>query len=236
MTQAMTEQRMLWRHKKRGTVYEIISTTAALQCATAQEVEDQFAGQAWTVYRNIQTKAVYVRPSAEFQDGRFEPITSYLASQAGETLSQFDLTLRLNRSVKWLRGQGNLVIWKGEMWAQMRHSSSGRCAGYKLVTLNPVSPAPVPPSLGEHITTSADPRDELERALGFLLEKRVGSTVVGCASCLQQKLQCGFNRAMTLLDEMVAAGWITEADLNGARRILVPLSPTGRVLTPLKDL
>jgi hypothetical protein len=61
-----------WRHKKRGSVYEIIDQYAALQCSSAPEFEAAFAGQSWTIYRNIKTGVVYVRPTREFFDGRFE--------------------------------------------------------------------------------------------------------------------------------------------------------------------
>ena len=64
----------LWRHKKRGTTYEIIDDSASLQCAAAEEFERMFEDDSWTVYRNINTGAVYVRPTEEFLDGRFEKI------------------------------------------------------------------------------------------------------------------------------------------------------------------
>jgi hypothetical protein len=63
-----------WRHKKRGTTYEIISDVVSLQCASAPEFEDMFAEDYWTAYRNVETGATYVRPTAEFLDGRFEKI------------------------------------------------------------------------------------------------------------------------------------------------------------------
>jgi len=66
----------LWRHKKRGTVYEIITASAALQCASAPQFEEQFEDIAWTVYRSISTGIFYVRPTGEFQDGRFELVTT----------------------------------------------------------------------------------------------------------------------------------------------------------------
>lgn len=65
----------VWRHKKRGTVYEIIASDAALQCSGVPEFEEMFDGDDWTVYRNVKTGAVYVRPTFEFTDGRFEKVT-----------------------------------------------------------------------------------------------------------------------------------------------------------------
>lgn len=49
----MTDQQPLWRHKKRGTVYEIVTEHAGLQCSAAQEFEDMFADDYWIVYRNV---------------------------------------------------------------------------------------------------------------------------------------------------------------------------------------
>ena len=63
-----------YRHKKRGTTYEIITDAASLQCSTAQEFEDRFADQKWTVYRNLGTGEFRLRLTKEFLDGRFEPI------------------------------------------------------------------------------------------------------------------------------------------------------------------
>lgn len=64
----------LWRHKKRGTVYEIITRDASLQCAAAPEFEELFDDDTFTVYRSVDTGAIYVRPTPEFEDGRFERV------------------------------------------------------------------------------------------------------------------------------------------------------------------
>jgi hypothetical protein len=64
----------LWRHKKRGTVYEIITDHATIQCSTYPDFEEKVGDAAWTVYRNIKTHAIYVRPTKEFLDGRFEMV------------------------------------------------------------------------------------------------------------------------------------------------------------------
>lgn len=64
----------LYRHKKCGTVYEIITDTASLQCSAAPEFERTFEDDAWTVYRSVKTGAIFVRPTEEFLDGRFEVV------------------------------------------------------------------------------------------------------------------------------------------------------------------
>ncbi len=61
-----------WRHKKRGSVYEVLTDNASLQCASAPEFEQRF--DRWTVYRDVLTGAMYLRPTPEFKDGRFELI------------------------------------------------------------------------------------------------------------------------------------------------------------------
>lgn len=57
------------RHKKRGTVYEVLGE-AELQ---AHASFDLCEGDALTVYRGEDGK-LWVRPTEEFQDGQFEPV------------------------------------------------------------------------------------------------------------------------------------------------------------------
>lgn len=64
----------LYRHKKRGTVYEILHDNASMQCATEEQFERMFEDENWIVYRNVKTWAVYVRLAEEFHDGRFEKV------------------------------------------------------------------------------------------------------------------------------------------------------------------
>jgi hypothetical protein len=59
-----------WRHKKRGSTYEVIATEVKLQCSSEPDFEGLF--NLWTVYRDVKTGDVYVRPTVEFHDGRFE--------------------------------------------------------------------------------------------------------------------------------------------------------------------
>jgi hypothetical protein len=64
----------LWRHKKRGTVYEVLTDSASLQCSAAEEFERMFEDDSWTVYRDVSTRHIWVRPTKEFLDGRFERV------------------------------------------------------------------------------------------------------------------------------------------------------------------
>lgn len=59
-----------YRHKKRGTVYEVIGE-AELQCAT----HDPSEGDELVIYRGDDGK-LWARMRDEFHDGRFEPITA----------------------------------------------------------------------------------------------------------------------------------------------------------------
>lgn len=58
-----------WRHKKRGTLYEFVGL-AGLQIATHPELEKQ----SYAVYRG-EDDELWVRPEAEFLDGRFEEMS-----------------------------------------------------------------------------------------------------------------------------------------------------------------
>ena len=51
---------MRYRHKKRGTVYEIITDEASLQCSAAEDFEKMFEYDNWTVYRNVETGYIWV--------------------------------------------------------------------------------------------------------------------------------------------------------------------------------
>ena len=65
---------MRYRHKKRGTVYEILTTEALMQCATREHLEREFESKFFTVYRSVESRHVWVRPTEEFMDGRFEEL------------------------------------------------------------------------------------------------------------------------------------------------------------------
>lgn len=60
-----------YRHKVRGTTYEVITTDARAQCSTGpiQDMDDVF------VYRDVDTGKYSVRKPGEFLDGRFERLS-----------------------------------------------------------------------------------------------------------------------------------------------------------------
>jgi hypothetical protein len=74
-TDALLEKRLplgrttRWRHKKRGTGYDVLTSVAEAQCATDAINE----GDHVTVYVGDDDKW-WVRKTSEFQDGRFERI------------------------------------------------------------------------------------------------------------------------------------------------------------------
>lgn len=63
-----------WRHKKRGSVYEVVTQAASIQVSAAPDIEERYGHVPWTVYRSIETGLLYLRPTEEFLDGRFERI------------------------------------------------------------------------------------------------------------------------------------------------------------------
>lgn len=61
-----------YRHKKRGTTYKVIGTGTVQAAAPIPE------GTVVTIYQCEQTNALWVRPTSEFIDGRFEDMTRRL--------------------------------------------------------------------------------------------------------------------------------------------------------------
>ena len=59
----------LYRHKKRGSTYEIL-----YEAAKASSVIVALDNMTMVVYRNVDDGRVWVRPAIEFFDGRFEPL------------------------------------------------------------------------------------------------------------------------------------------------------------------
>ena len=78
--------------------------------------------------------------------------------------------------------------------------------------------------MSEHQAPLADQEAELERAFGFLIERhRAGvkdDAIPSCTSLVQRKLQCGYNRAACLMEEMEKRFWITAPNNHGDRKII----------------
>lgn len=67
-----------------------------------------------------------------------------------------------------------------------------------------------------------DLKRQLPQALAALREKSFNEgqfELTGCTSYIQRKLQCGYNRAATILDLLVEQKQITEPDDRGARTL-----------------
>ena len=56
-------------------------------------------------------------------------------------------------------------------------------------------------------------------AEAFLRDRLKDGPMTGCTSFVQRKLQCGYNRAATILELLEQGGVITDADATGARRL-----------------
>lgn len=64
---------------------------------------------------------------------------------------------------------------------------------------------------------------QADAAAEFLRERAdMNGFVSGCTSYVQRRLQCGYNRAACILDELVRRGVVTEPSEHGARRVLSP--------------
>lgn len=61
-----------WRHKKRGSEYEIVATDAALQISCKGEDYGWLEDEDFVVYRPVNGHRLFFRMREEFLDGRFE--------------------------------------------------------------------------------------------------------------------------------------------------------------------
>lgn len=66
----------LYRHKKTGDVYEVLTQTAKVQLSSHPDIEDNLDITDFTVYRDVLHQGIYIRPTFEFMDGRFEKLYS----------------------------------------------------------------------------------------------------------------------------------------------------------------
>lgn len=65
----------LWKHLKRGGYYNVFTHSAKLQASSHQDVEDRLKDTLFTIYADVFTGDVYIRPTDEFIDGRFVRVT-----------------------------------------------------------------------------------------------------------------------------------------------------------------
>jgi hypothetical protein len=68
-----------WKHKKRGSTYEIVAIDAAIQISSIgdDEMQDMLEDEDWIVYRSVSpiiSHRLYFRMREEFLDGRFERV------------------------------------------------------------------------------------------------------------------------------------------------------------------
>ena len=64
--------RRLFRHLKRGAVYQVQSKTCRVQCPIDEPLRDD---ELVMLYRNVESGAWAVRRRSEFEDGRFEEVS-----------------------------------------------------------------------------------------------------------------------------------------------------------------
>lgn len=68
----------IWKHKKRGGVYEIVDDDASIQVSSIgdDEVAAVFEDEVWFAYRPVDGHKLYFRMGNEFLDGRFERVAA----------------------------------------------------------------------------------------------------------------------------------------------------------------
>jgi hypothetical protein len=73
----------IWRHKKRGSEYKIIGQGKLQVSSHVAAIDDEWV----VIYQNMNDGALWVRPSSEFFDGRFEKVTTSAECSQGKTAS-----------------------------------------------------------------------------------------------------------------------------------------------------
>lgn len=66
----------------------------------------------------------------------------------------------------------------------------------------------------------ADALTPFETAQSLLQRKLADGPQAGCTSYIQRQMQCGYNFAAQILDDLVKAKVITEPDMDGKRRLV----------------
>lgn len=69
-----------WRHKKHGSIYEVVAIDAAIQIASIGDIGDDemmmmLEDEDWVAYRPVDGHRLYFRMREEFLDGRFEQVS-----------------------------------------------------------------------------------------------------------------------------------------------------------------
>ncbi len=70
---------IFYRHKKRGTIYDIVG--GGIAQASNAPIQD---GDPVVVYQSIDNDQIWIRPVAEFYDGRFETLTREQVEAIGQ--------------------------------------------------------------------------------------------------------------------------------------------------------
>lgn len=68
----------VWRHKKRGGIYEIVDNDAAVQISNSlfTDVAVALEEERWVAYRPVNGHRLFFRMAEEFLDGRFEKVAA----------------------------------------------------------------------------------------------------------------------------------------------------------------
>lgn len=64
----------IYRHKKTGKLYKVLTHEMRIQCSTDPVTEAKFKNDEWTAYKRFGGNEIYFRLTNEFLDGRFESI------------------------------------------------------------------------------------------------------------------------------------------------------------------
>lgn len=132
---AASHSQEIWRHKKRGTTYTIIGR-GKLQSSDPTGLGDN---QPMVVYRSEADGSIWVRPTDEFEDGRFERV----ASQAGSEASSGADAVERSDLAEWAEATAPLFP---------RHSSKYE----RIAALLRLYPAPEQAAQGDVAETALD--------------------------------------------------------------------------------
>lgn len=72
----------------------------------------------------------------------------------------------------------------------------------------------VPTHYGQYVT-------EAKTALAELANRKGPDKLYGCTSYVSRKLNCGYNTAAAIMEDLQRDGFITDADDHGCRRLII---------------